>query len=185
MHGYELRKRLNLMLGWGRVLSYGSLYPALKKMLRANLITEVATTTIPTSRRPRIVYEVTEPAARVLAFLDSLSSERSTLNGSRLGTLLGDVEKLANETNPDQSARLESLEEEIEERQQLIQDISSGEFDGLLDDDEAVEAAGSTVSVILALVDRQEGTLEPLKKYPLRAAFTLPEFLERRAKEAK
>ena len=39
----------------------------------------------------QIVYEVTEPAARVLAFLDSLSSERSTLNGSRLGTLLGDV----------------------------------------------------------------------------------------------
>ena len=45
MHGYELRKRLNLMLGWGRVLSYGSLYPALKKMLRGGLI-EV-------SRRPR------------------------------------------------------------------------------------------------------------------------------------
>jgi DNA-binding PadR family transcriptional regulator len=59
MHGYELRKRLNLMLGWGRVLSYGSLYPALKKMLRANLITEVKTTTTSTSRRPRIVYEVT------------------------------------------------------------------------------------------------------------------------------
>ncbi|MCY4728155.1 PadR family transcriptional regulator [Nocardioides sp. STR2] len=59
MHGYELRKRLNLMLGWGRVLSYGSLYPALKKMLRANLITEVSATTTPTSRRPRIVYEVT------------------------------------------------------------------------------------------------------------------------------
>ncbi len=60
MHGYELRKRLNLMLGWGRVLSYGSLYPALKKMLRANLITEVTATVTPTSRRPRIVYEVTE-----------------------------------------------------------------------------------------------------------------------------
>ena len=59
MHGYELRKRLNLMLGWGRVLSYGSLYPALKKMLRANLITEVTATATPTSRRPRIVYEVT------------------------------------------------------------------------------------------------------------------------------
>ena len=40
MHGYELRKRLNLVLGWGRVLSYGSLYPALKKMLRAGWITE-------------------------------------------------------------------------------------------------------------------------------------------------
>ncbi len=99
----------------------------------------------------QIVYEVTEPAARVLAFLDSLSSERSTLNGSRLGTLLGDVEKLANETNPDQSARLESLEEEIEERQQLIQDISSGDFDGLLDDDEAVEAAGNILDLAASL----------------------------------
>ncbi|WP_090968580.1 PadR family transcriptional regulator [Nocardioides exalbidus] len=59
MHGYELRKRLNLMLGWGRVLSYGSLYPALKKMLRANLITEVADTSTPVNRRPRITYEVT------------------------------------------------------------------------------------------------------------------------------
>ena len=28
LHGYELRKRLNLLLGWARLLSYGSLYPA-------------------------------------------------------------------------------------------------------------------------------------------------------------
>jgi hypothetical protein len=99
----------------------------------------------------QIVYEVTEPAARVLAFLDSLSNERSTLNGSRLGTLLGDVEKLANETNPDQSARLESLEEEIGDRQQLIEDISSGDFDGLLDDEEAVEAAGNILDLAASL----------------------------------
>ncbi|CAN5203319.1 PadR family transcriptional regulator [soil metagenome] len=59
MHGYELRKRLNLMLGWGRVLSYGSLYPTLKKMLRGSLIEETATTLTPVSRRPRIVYQVT------------------------------------------------------------------------------------------------------------------------------
>ena len=59
MHGYELRKRLNLMLGWGRVLSYGSLYPALKKMLRANLITEVAAPVTASTRRPRITCEVT------------------------------------------------------------------------------------------------------------------------------
>ena len=103
------------------------------------------------SQSGQIVYEVTEPAARVLAFLDSLSSERSTLNGSRLGTLLGDVEKLANETNPDQSARLESLEEEIGERQQLIQDITSGDFDGLLDDDQAVEAAGNILDLAASL----------------------------------
>jgi DNA-binding PadR family transcriptional regulator len=59
MHGYELRKRLNLMLGWGRVLSYGSLYPTLKKMLRGDLIEEASSSTTPVTRRPRIVYQVT------------------------------------------------------------------------------------------------------------------------------
>jgi DNA-binding PadR family transcriptional regulator len=59
MHGYELRKRLNLMLGWGRVFSYGSLYPTLKKMLRSNLIEELPPTQTPVSRRPKIVYQVT------------------------------------------------------------------------------------------------------------------------------
>ena len=32
LHGYELRKRLNLLFGWTRVLSYGSLYPALQRL---------------------------------------------------------------------------------------------------------------------------------------------------------
>ena len=62
MHGYELRKRLNLMLGWSRLLSYGSLYPALKKMLRAGWIAEETASAVaaPTSRRQKIVYRVTE-----------------------------------------------------------------------------------------------------------------------------
>ena len=67
MHGYELRKRLNLMLGWGRVLSYGSLYPALKKMLRGALIEESLSTKTPgapVSKRPRITYQVTEAGTR-------------------------------------------------------------------------------------------------------------------------
>jgi DNA-binding PadR family transcriptional regulator len=60
MHGYELRKRLNLMLGWGRVLSYGSLYPTLKRMLRAGLIEEEVVTPPPATRRQRIVYRLTD-----------------------------------------------------------------------------------------------------------------------------
>jgi DNA-binding PadR family transcriptional regulator len=60
MHGYELRKRLNLMLGWGRLLSYGSLYPALKKMLKASWIEERTVPTGAVSRRPRIVYQLTD-----------------------------------------------------------------------------------------------------------------------------
>ncbi len=59
LHGYELRKRLNLLLGWGRLLSYGSLYPALKRLLRAGLITEVEATSPGISRRQRITYEIT------------------------------------------------------------------------------------------------------------------------------
>ena len=59
LHGYELRKRLNLLLGWTRLLSYGSLYPALKRMLRAGLVTEVTTVSPGVSRRQRIVYQIT------------------------------------------------------------------------------------------------------------------------------
>ena len=60
LHGYELRKRLNLLLGWGRLLSYGSLYPALKRLLRAGLITEVEATSPGISRRQRITYEISQ-----------------------------------------------------------------------------------------------------------------------------
>jgi DNA-binding PadR family transcriptional regulator len=64
MHGYELRKRLNLMLGWSRVLSYGSLYPTLKKLLRASFIEESPAELTPVTRRPRIVYAVTDTGHR-------------------------------------------------------------------------------------------------------------------------
>jgi DNA-binding PadR family transcriptional regulator len=65
LHGYELRKRLNLMLGWGRLLSYGSLYPALKKMLRSGWIEEhTVPSASPASRRPRIVYQLTDGGER-------------------------------------------------------------------------------------------------------------------------
>jgi DNA-binding PadR family transcriptional regulator len=63
LHGYELRKRLNLLLGWGRLLSYGSLYPALKRLLRAGWITEVTAAAPGVSRRQRIVYQIT-PAGK-------------------------------------------------------------------------------------------------------------------------
>jgi len=73
-HGYELRKRLNAVLGWGRLLSYGSLYPALKKMLKAGWIAEhVAGTTtgVAVSRRQRIVYELTDAGNKRFATLMS------------------------------------------------------------------------------------------------------------------
>jgi len=38
LHGYEIRKQLGVKLGAFRALSYGSLYPALKRMVVAGLI---------------------------------------------------------------------------------------------------------------------------------------------------
>ncbi len=67
LHGYELRKRLNLLLGWTRLLSYGSLYPALKRMLRAGLVTEVTTDSPGVSRRQRIVYQITAAGSEYFA----------------------------------------------------------------------------------------------------------------------
>lgn len=56
-HGYELRKHLTAMLGWSRVLSYGSLYPALKEQVRGGLIVEQEA---PLIGRQRVVYELTD-----------------------------------------------------------------------------------------------------------------------------
>ncbi len=82
LHGYELRKRLNLLLGSFRAFSYGTLYPALKALEARGLIetadpAPTATTgrsgarsatgrpssggkaPLATGRRGRIVYQLT------------------------------------------------------------------------------------------------------------------------------
>jgi DNA-binding PadR family transcriptional regulator len=67
MHGYELRKQLNVLLGWGRVLSYGTLYPCLKALTKAGyIVADPGTATAadaapaePRGRRNRIVYQLT------------------------------------------------------------------------------------------------------------------------------
>ncbi|SDR93190.1 DNA-binding transcriptional regulator, PadR family [Paraoerskovia marina] len=63
LHGYELRKQLNLLLGSFHALSYGSLYPALKSMSTRGLIVGTESPALPghalAGRRGRIVYELT------------------------------------------------------------------------------------------------------------------------------
>jgi DNA-binding PadR family transcriptional regulator len=76
MHGYQLRKRLNEMLGLLRPFSYGSLYPCLKGLAAQGLITSSAEDadagTVGASRRGRIVYQLTEAGA---GHLESLLGE--------------------------------------------------------------------------------------------------------------
>lgn len=68
MHGYELRKQLTTKLGAFRAaISYGSLYPTLRRLQAAGYITEAtpeegtASGDIPlmTSKRGRVVYAIT------------------------------------------------------------------------------------------------------------------------------
>jgi DNA-binding PadR family transcriptional regulator len=83
LHGYELRKRLNALLGMFRAFSYGSLYPCLRQLLADGLIAEeppeeagcgtaakgeVAPPL--TGRRSKIVYKLTaEGKERLQALL--------------------------------------------------------------------------------------------------------------------
>jgi DNA-binding PadR family transcriptional regulator len=61
MHGYELRKRLTGLLGAFRAFSYGSLYPALRRMQADGLIVEdAAPDGIPKMRRARRVYRLSD-----------------------------------------------------------------------------------------------------------------------------
>ncbi|GAA0507686.1 PadR family transcriptional regulator [Saccharopolyspora subtropica] len=61
MHGYELRKRLHDTLGAFRALSCGTLYPTLRRLLRAGLIEEEPETAGQRGwgRRARRVYRIT------------------------------------------------------------------------------------------------------------------------------
>src|SRR5665647_673611 len=68
MHGYELRKRLNAVLGAFRALSFGTLYPCLRDLVARGWIAEdaatdgqpgAATGSVGSSRRARIVYKLT------------------------------------------------------------------------------------------------------------------------------
>ncbi len=60
MHGYELRKRLTGLLGAFRAFSYGSLYPALRRMQAEGLIAEDAAPAGLPVRRARRVYQLTD-----------------------------------------------------------------------------------------------------------------------------
>jgi DNA-binding PadR family transcriptional regulator len=65
MHGYELSKQLNLVLGTFRALSYGTLYPCLTKLHGEGLIAKEGDAPPPDSKtgrapgRSKIVYRLT------------------------------------------------------------------------------------------------------------------------------
>jgi DNA-binding PadR family transcriptional regulator len=70
MHGYELRKRLTGLLGAFRAFSYGSLYPALRRMQADGLIVEEAAPVgAVKGRRARRVYKLSDAGKQRFAEL--------------------------------------------------------------------------------------------------------------------
>ena len=70
MHGYELRKRLNVLLGSFRAFSYGTLYPCLKSLVAQGLLVgndpgeQYLPATALNGKRSKIVYRLTPEGER-------------------------------------------------------------------------------------------------------------------------
>jgi DNA-binding PadR family transcriptional regulator len=97
MHGYELRKELAAVLGGRRSISYGSLYPALKRMHAAGLIASDEPTPralLPadapalTGRRGKVVYTITAEGKERFSELVSQAGPESYDDEGRFGVHL-------------------------------------------------------------------------------------------------
>jgi DNA-binding PadR family transcriptional regulator len=126
MHGYELRKQLTTKLGAFRAaISYGSLYPTLRRLQSAGWITEEsaanAGTPLLTNRRSRVVYKITaEGKERFEELLGSSGPE--TFDDPGFGV------HFAFFARTDQATRLRILEgrrRRVEERREGLRDVLS------------------------------------------------------------
>jgi DNA-binding PadR family transcriptional regulator len=127
MHGYELRKQLATKLGAFRAaISYGSLYPTLRRLQAGGWITEGEAssgqaTEIPpmTSRRGRVVYKITaEGKERFQELLAQTGPE--TFDDPAFGV------HFAFFARTDQQTRIRILEgrrRRIEERREGLRDV--------------------------------------------------------------
>jgi DNA-binding PadR family transcriptional regulator len=127
MHGYELRKQLATKLGTFRAaISYGSLYPTLRRLQASGWITEetaAAGADVPllTSSRGKVVYKITaEGKERFQALLASAGPE--TYDDPAFGV------RFAFFARTDQATRLRILEgrrRRIEERREGLRQVLS------------------------------------------------------------
>jgi DNA-binding PadR family transcriptional regulator len=128
MHGYELRKQLTTKIGAFRAaISYGSLYPTLRRLQADGFITETtpdavsSTGEIPimTSRRGRVVYAITaEGKERFAELLAQAGPE--TFDDPAFGV------HFAFFARTDQQTRLRILEgrrRRVEERREGLRDV--------------------------------------------------------------
>jgi DNA-binding PadR family transcriptional regulator len=126
MHGYELRKELATKLGTIRAaISYGTLYPTLKRLQSAGWITEseadVAMIPPMTSKRGRVVYKITADGKERFADLLAQTGPE-TYDDAGFGV------HFAFFARTDRATRLRILEgrrRRIEERREGLRDVLS------------------------------------------------------------
>lgn len=127
MHGYELRKELGTKLGAIRAaISYGTLYPTLRRLQSAGWITEAGETSadsgeIPplTSRRGRVVYKITAEGKERFADLLAQAGPE-TYDDAGFGV------HFAFFARTDRATRLRILEgrrRKVEERREGLRDV--------------------------------------------------------------
>jgi DNA-binding PadR family transcriptional regulator len=132
MHGYELRKELATKLGTIRAaISYGTLYPTLKRLHTAGWISETVPeeATIPalTSRRGRVVYKITAEGKERFADLLAQAGPE-TYDDAGFGV------HFAFFSRTDRATRLRILEgrrRRIEERREGLRDVLARATDRL------------------------------------------------------
>jgi DNA-binding PadR family transcriptional regulator len=132
MHGYELRKELATKLGTIRAaISYGTLYPTLKRLLVAGWISETvpAGDAVPplTSRRGRVVYKITAEGKERFADLLAQAGPE-TYDDAGFGV------HFAFFARTDRATRLRILEgrrRRIEERREGLRDVLARATDRL------------------------------------------------------
>jgi DNA-binding PadR family transcriptional regulator len=132
MHGYELRKELATKLGTIRAaISYGTLYPTLKRLNTAGWISETVPedATIPplTSRRGRVVYKITAEGKERFADLLAQAGPE-TYDDAGFGV------HFAFFARTDRATRLRILEgrrRRIEERREGLRDVLARATDRL------------------------------------------------------
>lgn len=96
MHGYELRKQLAAVLGGLRSISFGSLYPALKRLRGAGYVTtdEPGPASLPpdapplTGRRGKVVYTITAEGKERFQELASQTGPETYDDGGLFGVHL-------------------------------------------------------------------------------------------------
>lgn len=97
MHGYELKKRLTFMLGHFWTVSYGSLYPALKRLEKENSIERAYS--VKEKTRTRNVYRITKSGEAVfISRLGEVVTEKEIADTEKFDIRLAFFQYLEPET---------------------------------------------------------------------------------------